>query len=47
MIKKDLKLESYFMSITLVVSIALMNLVMAAIVEWAIEQGNQDNDAQG
>jgi len=47
LIVKDPVLLIFFLPFILVVSISLMNLVTAVIVEGAIEQGNQDREAQG
>merc|ERR1712241_810068 len=47
LIIKDPVLLVFFLPFILVVSISLMNLVTAVIVEGATEQGNQDREAQG
>merc|ERR1712032_763285 len=44
---KDPFLLVFFLPFILVVSISLMNLVTAVIVQGALEQGNQDREAQG
>eukprot|EP00931_Biecheleriopsis_adriatica_P055066 TRINITY_DN32480_c0_g1_i1.p1 TRINITY_DN32480_c0_g1~~TRINITY_DN32480_c0_g1_i1.p1 ORF type:complete len:544 (+),score=108.35 TRINITY_DN32480_c0_g1_i1:59-1690(+) len=46
MVSRDPLLLILFMPFILVVSISLMNLVTAVIVEGAIEQGKQDRDVQ-
>jgi len=45
LIKKDWKLAFYFMSLVMVVSILLLNLITAIVVNKAMEQAHQDNDA--
>merc|ERR1719195_674986 len=45
LIVKDPVLVIFFLPFILIVSVALMNLVTAVIVEGAIEQGKQDREA--